>query len=638
MRSSIRGIWVAAIPVTIAGIIIGCGGSGGGTTAPTGNVAVRSTSVAGYQSLQGGIAFPFTAVVSTAPPGSGIAAAFATRTGGLTLIPELNLYASALSGSGATRQINYFLDSAGAQPAGSMKLTSSAGSFNSYTKYPVTIGLSVNVAGGNLPCVGSGSITFLDSAGSNTMKGTLDLTKNNETVSIDLKLSDSNEMSGSFSVKESGTTINATDVSGPVSGDLPFNFALSPQGYSGTGTINLVAGSMSLTFTNPMGASSSIDSSGNLVIDYPGGTSQTIDNPLTASLLGSTATTGTTSGATGTTAGTTAGVSAAKFATPVLSAWAPSTLSGEIIGTQALYGSNAAGQVVGSVNNAPAFGSSFTATPAPLHLPSNTSGGIAYGINASGQIAGFVGSYSTGQAVIWSSPATTPTLLKVPSGTTASAAIGINASGQMVGYAYTASGEEFLYWSGPTATPIQVAPAMRQGFSPGGPTAIDDQGHLFGAEDGGDFDYLWSSPSSQPAAVPGAYGALGTNFSFSNAGLAGTANTEGIANGALLWAPPSYQPKPIPVSKSANDSVALSIDNAGDIVGDVYYGAVEHIAYWQPGKTEQLLDPQLAAAFPGLTDMTGQVVLVDGSVIASGLPKGATFISFYYFKRTDTGP
>jgi hypothetical protein len=617
--------------MAVGGIVIGCGG-GGGASAPSGNAAIRSASIATYQSLAGGIAYPFNALKLTAPTGSGLANAV-KRDSGLTLIPALNLYASVPTGSGGSAQINYFLDAAGTEPAGSMQFKSSSGSIDSYTKYPVTIALTVDVTGGNLPCKGSATITFEGTSGTNTMQGTLDLTKNNEAVTIDLALSPSDAVSGTMSIQESDTTINATNVSGSLSGNLTCNFTMSPQGYSGVGTLDLETSQMSLTFTDPSGATSSLDSSGDLVIEYPNGTSQTITNPLTATLLVS----GGSSGGSGSGTGGT-GASSASFATPVVSAWAPSTISSELGSPQAIYGSNSSGQVVGSLNGAPAFGSSFSATPQLLKLPGSTSGGVAYGINSQGEIAGFVGTYALAQAAFWGSSSSAPTLLQIPSGATSSAAIGINASGQMIGYAYTPSGEEFLYWSSSTAAPAQVAPGTLQGFSPSGPTAIDDQGHLFGAEDSGDFGFLWSSPTAQPFQVTGTYQPLGTNFSFSNVGLIGTGTSDGIASDALLWAPPSYQSKAIPVSSSATVSYGVSIDNAGDVVGDVYYGSTEHIAYWQPGKTEQLLDSQLAAAFPGMTNMQGQVVLADGSVIASGLPSGASQIGFYYFKRTDSGP
>jgi 6-phosphogluconolactonase (cycloisomerase 2 family) len=157
----------------------------------------------------------------------------------------------------------------------------------SYASYPAVVKLDVDLTGGNLPCTGSGQITFTGGTGANSMTGTYTLTKDDVVFNINLALDDQFNVSGSITVVESGATLLLTDVQGAVLGTLTCNVTVDPYGWTGIGTINLLTGAMTTSINMETGmpaATATSDTAYSLSIIYPDTTGEIVANALTAAL------------------------------------------------------------------------------------------------------------------------------------------------------------------------------------------------------------------------------------------------------------------------------------------------------------------------------------------------------------------
>lgn len=513
-------VWAAVATALLVALIFGCGGSGSGTGVgttgtppPTGDAAVRSSSIGSYQSLGAGVAFPFTSLIASAPAGSALhnlgAARRNLRPTSLQFVPELDLYTDGGVSTTGGITFHYFTDAAGKDSAGTMALTIPGGS-TSYATYPVTVNVAVNVTGGNLPCKGSAVLVFAGATGTNTLKGTLNLTRNSETVTVNMTLSPTLQVGGTLTIVENNTTISAVNLNGNLGGNIALNFTLQPQGYSGTGTINLFNLSMSLQFSNPSKASTSVNSSGDLVIDYPDGTTETVQNPFTAVLLLSGTTTTTTSGPTTTTTTTTTSTTG---------------------------------------------GATYTAAPVPgsptLIASVSSSGQMV------GQIAGSTWSY-------WSSPTAAPEPINLGSGLTAAnvTSMAVNSKGHIAALGLVNNFATVLYWTSYKVAPAQV-PGNLDSTDDVGTVAINDNDEIVASLTGGGSD-VWATPTSPVATLPG-----GQVSGISNTGVAVGYQSPGTGNGGpnppcIVWkqtVPPSTPQTLSPysgglVSIGANGTIA----------------------------------------------------------------------------------
>ena len=151
-------------------LLAGCGGAGGGSTPLQGNAGFRAATVASYQALGAGVAFPYNAIKLVSPTGSALhRSALAlpgaargrsapTRATPLTFVSALNLYTDGGVFANNIATISYFSDAAGTQPAGSIVMTIPSGVVTGGTdptnfgSYPVVIPIVVNLTAGNIPC------------------------------------------------------------------------------------------------------------------------------------------------------------------------------------------------------------------------------------------------------------------------------------------------------------------------------------------------------------------------------------------------------------------------------------------------------------------------------------------------------
>jgi len=690
-----KSIWAATTTTVIMGIIIGCGGgsgTGGSTSVPTGNAAVVATSVGSYQSLSAGIAYPFSAIMASSPSGSTLHSLgmlsplyrnYLVRLKPqqpLTLNPELNLYSDNGTTTATGLTFHYYTDSAGKDPAGTMSVNSPTGNFN-YTSYPATVAVAVNLTAGNLPCQGSASITFGGDSGSNALKGTLKLTRNSEVLTVNLNLSDSMQVSGTLSISESGSTIEATNLNGPVTGNIALNVALQPQGFTGTGTINLTNDAITLDFTSPKGASCKLDSSGDLIVTYPSGTTDTIKNPLSATLSGALGVTGSTTGTnttgtnttgtnttgtnttgtntTGTnTTGTTTGSYSGQGDGTLEYANAPVTISGTPSNGSSpatISSGNKNKQLVGNVQFYGVYWSSPTAQPKTLAIdPNNQTVTRAWSINSSSQIVGEVdGNASDVVPLYWPTPTATPVELKVLPGTVSCAAQWINDSGEIVGWSSSGQNNTSgypatvpVYWKSYTASPVQLAGATNTM-----PSYISNSGAILGQIEsldggigdggaGGYFPVVWKSPTATATS-------LGPNEETEPFGMSQSGIVTGTLNGAAeTWSPNSYAAKALP-APAAYAGSGLTLNSAGAVLG--YYlskSQTLHLAVWEPNKNPFFVDELVPAStnadwilttyYYGFFDLIDDVKFIptilfdDYSMVVAAQNKAGTVFSNVY--------
>ena len=128
----------------------GCGGSGadaGPTYNLTPNQAIRAASLGSFKSASTGSAFTYHLVRLAAPAGSPIHIARPQRSP-LTQDPITGLYESnAVLGSDGAYTVQFFVDAAGTNAAGSMNFKPPTG-FPNYATYPVIVPITINVTKG----------------------------------------------------------------------------------------------------------------------------------------------------------------------------------------------------------------------------------------------------------------------------------------------------------------------------------------------------------------------------------------------------------------------------------------------------------------------------------------------------------
>ena len=207
----------------------------------------------------------------------------------LAFLPLLNLYGGHRF-NGNVLTIFFYSDSAGTQSAGNVTVTLPANTTDpldptSYASYPANITIALNITGGNLPCTGNLAVSFTGGTGANTMTGTNTLTKDNVVFDLNLALDNQMNATGSVTIKESGATIEATNVKGRVYAYLTCDVKINPYGWTGTGTLNLIQGSMTVSVNTGTGTSTAAsDSLGSLNINYADGTHEIVVNALSGGL------------------------------------------------------------------------------------------------------------------------------------------------------------------------------------------------------------------------------------------------------------------------------------------------------------------------------------------------------------------
>jgi len=632
-------------------LIDGCSKSNGPTAPSTpailqGNQAFHAGAVATYQSYQCRRAISFAGFGLASPTGSKIRRIVANSisqsygstalkrtsklTGTLTFVPYLNLYTDGGSFNGNIATVRYYSDAAGTDSAGNVTITLPTNVTNpldptSYAFYPATVTIAINITGGNLPCTGNLVISFSGGTGANTMTGTNTLTKDNVVFNLNLTLDNQMNASGSITVTESGATLQLDSVKGNIATPpLTCNVVVSPYGWTGTGTLNLMTGSMTANVNTGTGTSTAAsDSLYNLNITYADGTHEIVVNALSGGLTGNggtsasiTATSGTPQSAMVNTAFASPLVATVKdpSGNPMSGATvtfiAPSTgQSGTFTGgvTTITTTTNALGQAQVTITaNATAGNYNVTAsvagvtTTAVFVLTNTGTVSIAFykapliftssqrtivTINNNGQSVGYLPRTGSGYnvPVYWATPTAQPQTL-TSSSDTAFTVNGLNDSSQIVGGRFLNTGGGYkptnaLYWSSPTAQPKILAVPNNTVYTEA--MSINNSGQIAGwalTNTGYTFFY-WTSPNDTPQVLQSPAG-------FSGSTIIIAPNGQIIANNGIsgaFWASPNV-PGVTLKGLNANDlTIPLSENAAGVIVG-MSNGAVTWANYTAPAQ------------------------------------------------------
>src|SRR5579871_6019854 len=512
-----------------------------------------------------------------------------SRAASLTYVSLLNLYTPGATLSGNTFSLPYFTDAAGTTSAGGITMTLPAGGTDptNYTSYPVQVPIVVNITAGNIPCQGTVKITFTGNTGANTMTGILTLTRDNVVFQLNLALSDQLDVSGSITINEKGATIQATKISGNLTGTLQCNITVSPYGWTGTGTLNLLNGQLTMNLNTGSGTmTSASDTAGSLNLNYADGTKETVTNAATAGLASGNGTGNSGSGSGGSGSGGSGSGGSGGSTTPTYNA--PVNL-GAITPMQI----NNNGQILGltaDTSQAPVFLQSSTASPQRLAGVTQPfqSGYSALYMNSGGQIVGFGG--NLGNGVIWQSATAQPQTLAGNS----PAPYGISDGGVIVGQTNNSFSPVTTAWSDPN-TPFTMTSLgiydTPQGISPDGQIV----GWTYQSNQI-DFSY-WKSYKASPQALQ--RGTILTSRSTTSMSVNNSGQICGTLQygGALYWASPTAPVQYLPgydTSTSDNDS-ALSINSSGTIVGIAYGSSVTtpitsnyHAVVWKSLKIQDL--------------------------------------------------
>ncbi|HWD40236.1 MAG TPA: hypothetical protein VG944_15415 [Fimbriimonas sp.] len=394
----------ASVAIGLA-LMIGCGGGGGGGGGGsnfkkiTEDNAAIDVAIAGQQAVSAGIVAPFTVLQETAPPGvftnlapNGLGKMHPN--GDPVFVPSLNLYA-VTTVSGKNLSTKFYDNQNQTGPEGTMTATGSEGIGSTYT-YPVQIDATVNITGGNIPMSGGFQIMLLDSHGKNTIKThdvtqtfdkqALSLPKNMFVISMNLSGDDSLSVAKSDTIdvndQQFGIVCHLTNLSGSAATKIKGDLNVDPQKWTGSGTIDLTAGTFSMSLTDDLGkAILSAITNGTDAITLPSGLTKTIDDPnsFITSVL-ATGSGGTTAGSTSTSSTSSAGGTGYAEPVPIAKQDPDGSLTlskalgdGEIVGTQR----------VGVATQA-LYWSTPTATPVLLTPKNSVDSTAALGISAVG--------------------------------------------------------------------------------------------------------------------------------------------------------------------------------------------------------------------------------------------------------------
>jgi hypothetical protein len=656
--------------------VAGCGGSsnnGGHSTSEstgqtlTGNLAVQAAVVSSYQAFQGGVNYPFAQVQATLPNGSAfkaslraaIAAAVQKRAeakGAQTAhtnlsVDDIGLY-STISTSGNTATLTAYSDEAETQSVGTLTVTQTAPSVTTinpgtYASYPVAFNIAANLTGGPLPCTGSGTIALNDAAGAGEIKGTFNLPATDVTANADLTLNDSGALGGGLTVTENGQTITLNNLSGTIDGNITGTVKVSPQNYTGTGTLSIANDTFSITLNTPTGtATGTIDSSNNLVISYPDGTTETIANPLSA--LPTTTITGSSGSGGGGNAGPLALDVAAYFPIQDFLPTVSNSVNGNV-----LINNSGQGVVLNSytqiafVPNVNALTASQTLVTVP-NTSENASAKLV-GLNNAGE---FVANAGINSVYVWTSPTATPTVLSTtPLGPSdgGESATALSSSGEIVGTVDF----DLCAWANAAAAPTVLLPLNDTLVTDAGYTLTEVGGNLQVSGPNGPDTVTLTGVGGQPitasyangqatlglAGMSGTYSATFTAtqagqevatfpFTLTIGDLSGQAtgvNANGVIVGSSIngqslnqagapvyWtnASPHAQTLPEPTGSDADNFTTLGISNDGQIYGNTVSG---HVYVWSSLTAQPTELPLLSGGSDGVASAINASGIIAGT-------------------------
>ena len=351
-----------------------------------------------------------------------------------------------------------------------------------------------------------------------------------------------------------------------------------------------------------------MDASGGVVIAYPDKTTETITNPLVATLVA----TGSGTGTTGTTPNNAYTIADLGLATVPLAL-------------------NNAGQIL-TRDSTEFFGgtdtlyrSSYTAAPQPL--PGlNGATAIASSLNDSGEIVGgdgyFTGSSSSsGSSYDWANPSATPVIFRPADLSTDVVVARINNKREAVGKGALGDGSfEAFYWKDASVAPTVLPGQTLQVFSGNSyfATDISQDGRIVGVGKGKPL--YWQNATTQP--VPLAYSGTDTFVTLrvnSKGNIVARVDTGSVSH-ILFWTSPQAQPQTLPGLAGSTSEQANCMNENGDIVGNSVTGHGSTAVIWKAG-VPQDLNKVATSAFNGNGDwsyVTATAINDKGWILGTG--------------------
>ena len=625
--------------------LAGCGGgkssfvSGGGGALLQGKAAVRAIALSAHQSISGGRFYAFAAIKLAAPSGSQFTtrAAHESRAVPDTIVYDdgLQLYKKYAS-TGGTVSVRYYTDAAATIPAGTATLVEvGIGDFtNNYPSYPATVNFNADTTEGTVPFSGSGSITYLDASGANTLTGSFTSRRNNVTLAGTLNLTGAGAVTGGMTMTQGGVTTRVTNITGTLSSELVGDVVSEPYGWTGTVRFSVVTGAFTLTLntgtgTNGGTASASLDASGNLVIEFADGTTQTILNPLNEFIDGSSGGGGTTPTPTptptpsptpssnpGDTKYTAILLHPAGFDNSYAAGVSENTQAGVSVNTQVGGGYNSAG---GSEHAL--LWSGTAASAIDLH-PAGFGSSYANGVYGNNQVG--YGNTQVGRvshALLWSGTAASAIDLNPPAGFTNSSATGVYGNTQ-VGQGGVAGGlNHALLWSGTAASVVDLHPAGFDNSRATGVSGNNQVGSGRSTATGRSHALLWSGTAASAIDLHPA------GFTDSNAtGVSGNSQVGyGIysagqgGNHALLWSGSAASAVDLHPA-GVTDSFALAV-SGNTQVGYVLAGIIgQHAVLWNGTAASYIDLHQYLSSLPVniVTSLAKSIDPTTGNIVGHG--------------------
>ena len=599
MKLFSKSLMALALGATLAG----CGGGNGllatkpgsapnPTSVPpgvalTGKTATRAILASGYQSFHAAINYPYAGIQLALPASSPFRESKSNRTKSVANLnetsaalfnPDLNLYQTVSTSANVTT-IKFYSDAALTKSAGNSVLTAPANATvgGNYARYPAVVKITQNITAGNIPCQGSGAITFTGGSGANKLNGTLSLPKTGLNVTANLTLSDSGQVGGSTTIVGNGQTITLSGLSGQLDGDLTGKANVLPDKTTGTGVVNVVTGKFQITLDTPQGTATGVGNpDGSLGIHFPDGLAETLASPFTvvggqdpnaptATATPSAKPTATPKPGPTATPGPTAAPGTSVYNAPV-----------KIQGVTRLLGLNNQNHFIAGGGGT--TGIRFYSSPSDSGKTLVGSASTTIGATAFNDGDMTLGSQNlasppnAANALFWSSPsAALATLKPFVSGSLATYANAINDSGQIVGGDLDGHG---LYWSSPTATPIALQNFMSSSGFPSSASALNSTGEIMGTSGGITLPLYWSSATAIPRTLPLLAAPNGLSYSVYRESI----NTEsqifikGNTGFSSFYASPSTQPVQLPFLPGARAVVsnyygAASMNDHNVVVG-----------------------------------------------------------------------
>ncbi len=587
----------------------------------SGNAAFRATAISSVQVLSAGASMPFAALQAVSPEGAAALGKMSLGLGNESLglmpqsmpsdamfLPALNLYIGDAIFSGAIATIPFFSDSAATISAGSVTITLPIGTTETsgevdFPSYPDDVKIEIAITGGNLPTTGEVTVHFESASGANTMTGSF-TTKGVITTTLDLTLSDSLDVGGTITIVQNGETMTCGPVSGQAIDSLNCNVKVSPQGWSGTGSFNLLTGDMHLNITGAGNAT--LGDTGGLNITYSDGSSETIASPDTVSLTG-TAGSGndggtSSSGDGGNDGGTnsdggSSGSDGGGSVTFSSATFAPTTTM-----LYSIVKMNDSHQILGLINSGSTLGGVFLSSPS---ASAQSLSGTVSAMNNSGHIVG----YSMTDALYWATPGGSPQTLAAGSFPRPQP-YAITDADEIIGRSINGTIANFIYWSSPTAQPAALP--LPSGYGANAnyiAIATSSDGRIVSNY----FDHTsnalsilyWSSAAATPTFT--AVTALVSGFTVNSQGAI-IAHANGVGNciGFSYWSSPTATPANLPAIDGDPDcgNSFSDISNSGIVVGQsalAMGNSQTHAVFWQNGAIKDLNDylPQNSTAYLG---------------------------------------